>query len=260
MQPGKTWVFSDTLGLLRDRQGDVHVTAPTRRYPQVAEVLARWLTDRLPEDSRQFRFTSMNLNCNYAASVHRDNGNLGPSFIKAFGDFTGGSLNYWAEDAGGKLEALPKSKKVSFDLQSGLALFNGNCAHSVEDFRGSRYSIVFFSLGCHDRMTPEDREKMTKLGIPLPKKDQDPYELLRPPAGYGASAATPDTAKRGLPPYRLYPREKLDRQPCPRKPKSAAEVKRIANQRLKPENARSFYRADQRRARREEEEGADLEY
>merc|ERR1740129_927187 len=53
MQPGKTWVFSDTLGLLRDRAGDVHLTAPTRRYPQVTELLARWLTDRFPKETEK---------------------------------------------------------------------------------------------------------------------------------------------------------------------------------------------------------------
>jgi len=257
MEEGQTWVFSDTLGLLRDRQGDVHLTAPTRRYPQVAELFARWLTDRLPEEAKKFTFTSMNVNCNYAAQIHRDNGNLGPSFIKAFGDFSGGTLNYWAEDAGGKLEALPKSQKVTFDLQEGLALFNGNCAHSVEPFQGSRYSIVYFSLGSYARMTSEDQEKMKKLGIPLPRDGEDPYSLLRPPAGYGAKAAI---QKSKLPPFRFYSKDKLDRQKCARKPKTEAEVKKITANRLQPENARSFYRADQRRARREEEEGADMEY
>eukprot|EP00418_Pyrodinium_bahamense_P099847 CAMPEP_0179048352 /NCGR_PEP_ID=MMETSP0796-20121207/19666_1 /TAXON_ID=73915 /ORGANISM="Pyrodinium bahamense, Strain pbaha01" /LENGTH=343 /DNA_ID=CAMNT_0020744821 /DNA_START=92 /DNA_END=1119 /DNA_ORIENTATION=+ len=90
MREGQEWVFSDTLGLLRDRQGDIHLTAPTRRYPQVAELIARWLTDRLPKEAEGFKFTSMNLNCNYAAAMHRDNGNFGPSFIRAFGSFSGG--------------------------------------------------------------------------------------------------------------------------------------------------------------------------
>jgi len=154
MQPGKTWVFSDTLGLLRDRAGDVHLTAPTRRYPQVAELLARWLMDRLPEETKNFKFTSMNVNCNYAAAMHRDNGNFGPSFIKAFGDFSGGNLHYWPEDSGGELKQLPQKERVSFDLKRQLALFNGNCAHEVTPFRGSRYSIVYSQSGAMQMAPP----------------------------------------------------------------------------------------------------------
>lgn len=261
MQAGKTWVFSDTLGLLRDRQGDLHLTAPTRRYPQVAEIFARWLTDRLPEETRSFTFTSMNVNCNYAAAVHRDNGNFGPSFIKAFGEFSGGALNYWPEDVGGDLQHLPKSKKVSLDLKNGLALFNGNCAHSVDAFKGSRYSIVFFTLGCHASVKPEDRKKLDLMGIPFPAPDADPYELLRAPRGYGSKGAeAPGRARKGeLQAFRLFDNSTLQQQRCRRKPKSAAEVKKLAAKRLHPEEARSFYRADQRRARKEEE-GAEMEY
>eukprot|EP00411_Alexandrium_monilatum_P001457 CAMPEP_0175195056 /NCGR_PEP_ID=MMETSP0093-20121207/6805_1 /TAXON_ID=311494 /ORGANISM="Alexandrium monilatum, Strain CCMP3105" /LENGTH=441 /DNA_ID=CAMNT_0016487987 /DNA_START=108 /DNA_END=1430 /DNA_ORIENTATION=- len=236
MQPGKTWVFSDTLGLLRDRQGDIHLTAPTRRYPQVAELFARWLTDRLPEEAKGFTFTSMNVNCNYAAAIHRDNGNFGPSFIRAFGDFSGGALNYWPEDTGSDISSLPKGKKVSFDLGKGLALFNGNCAHSVEAFEGSRYSIVYFTLSCHASVRPEDRAKMRQLGVPLPAADADPYQLLRPPAGYGAKA-TPTNG--GKPAFRFFEAAALDRRRCGRKAKSAAEVKKIASARVAPENARS---------------------
>lgn len=251
MQPGKTWVFSDTLGLLRDRQGDIHLTAPTRRYPQVAELLARWLTDRLPAEAKQFTFTSMNVNCNYAAAMHRDNANLGPSFIKAFGDFSGGALSYWPEDSGGDLKKVPRSKKVSFDLGKGLALFNGNCAHAVEPFSGSRYSIVYFTIGCHASARPKDTAKCRSLGIPLPKANADPYELLRPPRGYTAktAVATACRTKKAdeLPPFRFFESSTLAKQPCRRKPKSKAEAKRIANRRAKPENARSFYGSEQRR-------------
>lgn len=250
MQAGKTWVFSDTLGLLRDRQGDVHLTAATRRYPQVVELFSRWLTDRLPEETKQFTFSSINVNCNYAAAPHRDNGNLGPSFISAFGEFSGGALNYWPEDTGGDLAKVMKNKGASFDLQKGLALFNGNCAHAVDSFSGSRYSLVYFTIQCHASARPEDRVKLGSLGIPLPKADVDPFAIIRPPRGY-ASAGTVATPCRGakgeLPPFRFFERSALEKQPCRRKPKSQAEVKKIAEKRLQPENAKSFYRTEQRR-------------
>mmetsp|Transcript_35734 Transcript_35734/g.81993 ORF Transcript_35734/g.81993 Transcript_35734/m.81993 type:complete len:499 (-) Transcript_35734:156-1652(-) len=242
---GQDWVFSDTLGLLRDRQGDVHLTAPTRRYPQVAELIARWLTDRLPPETKDFKFTSMNLNYNYAAKQHRDNGNFGPSFIRAFGDFTGGELNYWPEDNGGPIDKLPQNKKHPLDISDGIVLFNGNCAHSVADFDGERYSVVFFTIGSHAVLPAEDREKMLQLGIPMPSGNEDPFAYLREPRGYAASAknvASPNNPRRGAaPPYRQWTSQQL-----PSKVKKTVSKRK----RFEPENAKSFYGYEARRLRR----------
>lgn len=260
MQRGQTWVFSDTLGLLRDRQGDIHLTAPTRRYPQVAELLMRWLTDRLPPETKNFACTSINVNCNYAAATHRDNGNFGPSFIKAFGDFSGGQLYYWPEDSGGsKVQTLPQAEREVLDLQKNLVLFNGNCAHGVQPFCGARYSLVYFTLGSHAEATAEDRTRMDKLGFPMPTKRQDPYELLRPPKGYGSKRISETPAKNGKKhAYRCFADETLSK--CRRKPKSAAEAKKISAKRVQPENARSFYRTDQRRVRKYGEGDQEVDY
>lgn len=255
MQKGKTWVFSDSLGVLRDRQGDIHLTAPTRRYPQVSELLARWLTDRLPPEAKEFCWTSINVNCNYAGACHRDNGNFGPSFIKAFGDFTGGELNYWPEDDGGDLSMLSKSDKLTLDIRNGLALFNGNCAHSVQSFEGSRYSLVYFTVACHAGVRGEDRAKLQQLGFNVPAVDQDPFQLLRPPKGFERKQKA-DTSKKGmLPALRYYSNKAI--KLVKRRPKAAAEVKKLAARRLQPENARSFYSSKQRRVRWSEKQELD---
>mmetsp|Transcript_26227 Transcript_26227/g.51354 ORF Transcript_26227/g.51354 Transcript_26227/m.51354 type:complete len:514 (+) Transcript_26227:62-1603(+) len=265
MQPGKTWVFSDTLGLLRDRAGDVHLTAPTRRYPQVAELLARWLMDRLPEEAKKFSFTSMNVNCNYAAAIHRDNGNFGPSFIKAFGDFSGGRLNYWPEDAGGDLKQLPQNERVSFDLKRHLALFNGNCAHEVTPFQGARYSIVYFTVGCHAEGSTKDRQLLERLSFPYPSANVNPYAFLRPPRGHRrsgrglAAIARASPKARELQAYHSFDVAAMRLKGC-RRAKSAAEAKRVAARRVKPENAKSFYNQDQRRRKAMQEQEADAEY
>merc|ERR1719350_1351809 len=248
MKDGQTWVFSDTLGLLRDRQGDIHLTAPTRRYPQVAELMARWLVDRLPEECRDFKFTSMNVNCNYAAQMHRDNGNFGPSFIKAFGDFSGGQLNYWPRDTGGDLAALRREgHKETFDLKRSLALFNGNCAHSVEAFAGSRYSVVYFTLSCHPDMLPGDREKLQQLGLLPPARSEDPFTLLRPPSHKMGTARS--CGKDQLPYYRVFDSSRLSAERGVR-PRKAAAKKRLA-----PENAKTFYTAVQRQGSWEARKG-----
>jgi len=182
MPEGQTWVLSDTLGLLRDRMGDIHVTTPTKMYPAVANLLVRWLMDRLPQDISEFKFTSLNLNCNYAARRHRDGNNFGPSCIAAFGDFTGGALNCWPTDNGSvKLEKLQQKDATQLQIQGGLAMFNGNSAHSVEEFQGERFSVVYFALGCHANAKREDLDWLSSVGMPVPRPDANPYELLKAP-------------------------------------------------------------------------------
>merc|ERR1719436_934573 len=104
--------------------------------------------------------------------------------IKAFGDFTGGELNYWPEDDRNvdKLDSLKQKDKVQIDLKKGLALFNGNCGHSVKDFQGSRYSIVYFTIGAYDKAPREAKE--------------GPRALLRAPRGYGRGQPRSAQGKR----------------------------------------------------------------
>jgi hypothetical protein len=186
MKPGQTWVWSDNLGLTRDRQGDIHVTQATEIYPEVVQVISKWFTDRLPAEAKDFKFTSLNVNKDYAAFIHRDGNNLGPSMISAFGDFTGGSLNYYPEDDASQKDLTKLGGEltpVKLDLKAGLAMFNGNCAHSVDDFEGNRFSIVYFTIGCHAKMKDADKVKLRGLGLRVPAVDEDPYTILRPPLG-----------------------------------------------------------------------------
>jgi len=207
---GQDWVWSDTLGLLRDRMGDIHLTTPTKAYPAVTAILNKYLTDRLPKELASFTWTSLNLNCNYAARLHRDGNNFGPSFIKAFGNFTGGELNYWPEDNRklDRLEDLRGGDKVQMDLKKGLGLFNGNCGHSVEKFDGERFSVVYFTISCYDQAPQECKEQLSEFGMNYPKSDADRYALLRAPRGYVSekSKRGPATPSKANPPaYRIVP-------------------------------------------------------
>lgn len=219
MKKDQEFVWSDTLGLLRDRQGDIHLTKATHAYPEVIQVLSRWLTDRLPAtEARDFKWTSFNVNKNYAAVIHRDGNNFGPSMISAFGDFSGGVLNYFPHDDGKiDLQKLQKgsTKPERHDLKNGLALFNGNSAHAVDDFAGNRYSIVYFTLGCYAKMKQEDRDSLEKMGVAVPKPDEDPFKHIRAPLGekkkYQAIAtpARKATLKKELPPSRFWKKSAL---------------------------------------------------
>merc|ERR1719498_954036 len=108
--------------------------------------------------------------------------------ISAFGEFTGGELKYYGnvDDGQMNLQSLEKDhshKAEQLDLKNSLALFNGNSAHSVDDFEGNRFSIVFFSLGCHPKMNNEDRKKLVSMGVAAPQPDENPYSIIRPPLG-----------------------------------------------------------------------------
>lgn len=230
---GQKWVWSDTIGLIRDRCGNTHITPPTKLYPEFIQLIVKWLIDRLPPEAANFTFTSMNLNCNYAAKIHRDGNNFGPSFIKAFGDFKGGALNYWPEDDKScELENLTADQRVQLHIgpgpNGGLALFNGNSAHSVEDFQGNRYSVVYFTLGSYMKAPAEDKAYLEFVGIPLPLPDEDRCKVLRAPRGYAAKAPglvgeTP--GKESKPPVMFFKNEELvARRGAKRRSTSMAET------------------------------------
>ncbi|CAE7590579.1 unnamed protein product [Symbiodinium natans] len=186
MPEGQDWVKSDTLGLLRDRMGSIHVTKPTSAYVSVAKMLNKWLQQRLPSAAASFKWTSINLNCNYAARRHRDANNFGPSFIQAFGSFTGGELSVWPEDDKSTgLSALPSYAKQTVDIKRNLVLFNGNTAHEVKPFKGERFSVVYFCCGCHPQTPRPVAKELKDLGFQLPSATEERHKLLSKPEGYG---------------------------------------------------------------------------
>mmetsp|Transcript_43439 Transcript_43439/g.86195 ORF Transcript_43439/g.86195 Transcript_43439/m.86195 type:complete len:234 (+) Transcript_43439:47-748(+) len=179
---GQNWVWSDTLGLIRDRQGDIHLTSATTRYRSFTSIICTWLSDRLPKEVQEFKWTSLNLNCNYAAKRHRDGNNFGPSLIKAFGNFKGGALGCFpTDDKSVDLTKLKSASKKSIDISKHLVMFNGNAAHEVDDFSGNRYSIVYFTIGCHAQAPQKAMDELESLGFSVPDHDEDPHALLGAP-------------------------------------------------------------------------------
>ena len=77
------FVYSDTVGLLRDRRGRIAVDSYTREHPMVFRMLAEWAKQRRPSVLEQdFPFTSISMNYNYAARLHRDGNNAGVSLTR----------------------------------------------------------------------------------------------------------------------------------------------------------------------------------
>jgi len=155
----RKWVYSDTLGAIQRRTGGYGITPPTRRYPGVAKLLNRWLLDNRPQGiSEDFVCTSININANYGARTHRDGNNVGPSAIRAFGDFKGGELWYWdKDDRKTKPEQLQNKTARKLNIKKATAVFDGNFAHSVEKFEGERISVVFFSCRNHNKVGSKNR-------------------------------------------------------------------------------------------------------
>ena len=81
-------------------------------------------------------WNAITLNQNYRAEKHRDKGNQGISYLVSFGDFTGGQLRIHE----GELEGLHDidRKPIRADFSK--------IYHSVEEFSGNRYSLVFYTL------------------------------------------------------------------------------------------------------------------
>merc|ERR1712150_300623 len=118
------------------------------------------------------------------------------------------------DDKSCRLEDLPKEKHVELNIKKGLALFNGNSGHCVNDFKGTRFSVVYFTLGCHAKMGDENRASLEALGVRVPAIDEDPRALLRAPRGYGGGPAT-SIARDGpeKPTVCFWPSSELERMP-----------------------------------------------
>ena len=70
---GAEFVHSDTLGLVCDRRGMIVVDAATRMWPHIFRLLTVWLHQRMPSPLlMDFPCTSISVNWNYAARIHRD--------------------------------------------------------------------------------------------------------------------------------------------------------------------------------------------
>ena len=185
---GKPWVFSDTLGLIRDRCGKYMLTGPSR-YVEVCRVLNRWMKDNL---SSAFCCTSISLNKGYAARLHRDSNNVGPSICRAIGNFKGGRLGYFRDDdSSHELEALQADhaqEAVYLDVKADFQLFDGLRGHFVEPFKGQRLSFVFFSVGKYWKTKPSMLAELRKRDFPLPSAEWMSHaeSLLPQPRGYGS--------------------------------------------------------------------------
>ena len=81
-----------------------------------------------------FSWEQIQLNKNFKCPPHKDKKNIGESVLCCFGDYTGGETFIEKEDG-----------TVLVDAREKPVIFNGaKYFHGVNDYEGTRYSLVFF--------------------------------------------------------------------------------------------------------------------
>eukprot|EP00729_Bicosta_minor_P002860 gene2860-15980_t len=138
-------------------------TAP---YKQAELYLTGMARQYLPKD---FFYTSIQLNLNYAVALHTDNNNMGKSFIMGIGNYSGGQL--YVETRG------------TLDIRDKFVAFNGLLPHMTVNIHGAedthacttgkgskrfvwndRWSAVFFCNSVASKLhNPEYAEHLQAL-------------------------------------------------------------------------------------------------
>ena len=142
----------------------------TLAFPNVSKLLNSHFRAIIPSELHEFRFTSVTVNKDYASKRHRDGNNMGPSMIRAFGDFQGGELEYFPNDNGKKaVESLDDAHKTRLNIHGHLVLFDGRRAHQVAPFRGRRFSVIWYCCPRAERADHRTRASLRSCGFSLPQ-------------------------------------------------------------------------------------------
>ena len=108
---------------------DYRTRGPSRfnkKFPKLFSSLKKIMKEKDPS----FKFTTIQLNKNILSPPHVDKNNVGPSYIIAFGDYDGGKLVIEGKE---------------HNIKNRFLKFDGTKGHWVTPFKGTRYSLVFFT-------------------------------------------------------------------------------------------------------------------
>ena len=85
----------------------------------------------------------MSLNKGYAAKLHREARNEGPSVGASLGNSRGGGLMYLPKDDGcTRFDFVLPQPHVLLDANASSVVFDGNLGHAVWELSGERFSVV----------------------------------------------------------------------------------------------------------------------
>lgn len=144
LQPGETHFEYVTLGLINNRKSvmqkynlpkkDLSKKTKIPRYHRLYTEAKELMHTHDPD----FKFTSIVINKNHMAHLHKDKNNIGESYIIALGDYTGGELRVWNKE---------KTTFTDHNIKNKWLRFNGaEHFHETLPFEGERYSIVYYTV------------------------------------------------------------------------------------------------------------------
>ena len=144
------------------------------QFPKVMQLLCRWITEQTPADAEHpFCFTSVVLNKDLFAPIHRDSQNEGPNLVKSFVPCQCGWLRYWPGDDGSvSLRKLEGERHVDLNVGAGPVLMDGKRGHAVLPIFGERLSMVAYTrAGSHQGVPNKLLHELRKLGCNLPTNE-----------------------------------------------------------------------------------------
>ncbi len=104
-----------------------------KRYPEVLKAARALIRAHNPS----FRYEAITINKNNAAARHRDKTNkANASYIIGLGNYTGGELVFTEKDS---------PQYGSHNIRNKWLKFDGKYEHYVKPFKGTRYTIVYYS-------------------------------------------------------------------------------------------------------------------
>ena len=130
---GTTWrgYLSPTKNRTKDEETGLYKTKVYDLHPELKDVFKEFAELYFPE----FVYTQVQMNKNFPCPPHKDKKNIGESVLCCFGNFTGGETCLYIDD-----------KIVKINSQEQPQRFDGSkILHWVEQYKGTRYSLVFFN-------------------------------------------------------------------------------------------------------------------
>jgi hypothetical protein len=116
------------------------------KFPELYTLLQDFIKESHPE----FEYTTIQVNKNVLCEPHVDKNNVGVSYGISLGDFTGGNL---------VIEGIP------YDIHDIWAEFDGRLGHWVDEFEGTRYSLIYFTHTFKPPCASLRKFKVTKDGM-----------------------------------------------------------------------------------------------
>ena len=114
---------------IRKKKG-LYDSVNNAKFPELYAAILEYASKYVP-----ISYTGIQVNKNYKAKPHYDSRNYGESYLVGLGNYKGGRLC---------------SNGAKIDIKNKPILFDGRIwKHWVEDFDGSRYSLVFFNQITH---------------------------------------------------------------------------------------------------------------